>query len=101
MASKTKTKTGVNQIDVEHVAKLARLHLSKSEIKKFQKDIEEILIAFKDLDRVKTKDEPSFQPIDVRDVFREDTEEQPLGQEKTLANTKHKENGYFKGPRAV
>ena len=47
------------------------------------------------------KTKPSFQPIPIKDIFREDVAKEPISQEKVLANTKHKENGYFKGPGAV
>ena len=98
--NKTK-KTEIDLNVVMHVAKLARLNLTKQEAKKYQKDLNDILSAFKELKKVKANVPPSFHPLDVKDVFREDKEEQCLKREKALANTKHKEDGYFKGPRAV
>ncbi|MCK4555719.1 MAG: Asp-tRNA(Asn)/Glu-tRNA(Gln) amidotransferase GatCAB subunit C, partial [Candidatus Aenigmarchaeota archaeon] len=35
------------------------------------------------------------------DVLREDVEEPCLSQESALANAVHKENGFFKGPKAM
>lgn len=86
---------------VKHVAKLARLELTEKEIKKFQHDLNDILLAFKDLDKAKPRCQPSFQPLPIRDVTREDMKEECLSQKDILANTKHKEKGFFKGPRAV
>ncbi len=88
---------------VASVAKLARLELTGAEIKKFSKDLNDILLAFKDLDKapVKSSTKPSFQPLEIRDVLRSDAAEQSLTQEKALANARHRENGFFKGPRAV
>ncbi|MBI5332329.1 MAG: Asp-tRNA(Asn)/Glu-tRNA(Gln) amidotransferase subunit GatC [Candidatus Aenigmarchaeota archaeon] len=87
---------------VKHVSGLARLSLDKKELKKMQKDMADIMVIFKDLDRIDVKKiAPSFHPLAVRDIFREDVVKEPLSQEKTLMNTKHKENGYFKGPGAV
>jgi len=60
----------------------------------------EILEAFKVLDKA-PKAEPSFQPLDIKDILRDDTDEEPLTQKKSLSNTKHKEKGFFKGPRVV
>ncbi len=87
---------------VEKVAKVARLELTEIEKKKFEKDMKEILSAFSTLDKVKTEGvEPAFQPIETKNVLREDVVEECLSQEDALANTKHKENGFFKGPRVV
>ena len=86
---------------VMHVAHLARLNLTKKEAKMYQEDLNNILSAFKDLEKAKANVPPSFHPLDVRDVFRQDNEEECLKREKALANTKHKEDGFFKGPRAV
>ncbi len=86
---------------VMHVAKAARLNLTLEEAKKYQKDMNDILAAFKDLKKAKANLPASFHPLDVKDVFRPDKEEECLKREKALANTKHKEDGFFKGPRAV
>ncbi len=96
-----KSKTRIDAETVKHVAKIARLELTDSEIKKFSHDLNDILAAFSVLDKAKTIDKPSFQPLEIKDVLREDAEEKCLTQEEALANTKHKENGFFKGPRVV
>ena len=86
---------------IKHVAKLSRIELTEKELKKFQKDLDDILLAFKELDKAKPKCQPSFQPLPIKDITREDKEEKCLSREDALANTKHKEKGFFKGPRAV
>ena len=87
---------------VKRVSRIAKLNLTESEIKKYQKDLVNILDAFKVLDKAHvSKAEPSFQPMEIKDVAREDTAEECLGNEKALANTAHKEKGFFKGPRVV
>ena len=85
------------------VARIARLHLSDDEAKRLAKDLNDVLAAFKELDKAPLTRgiEPSFQPLLVKDVFREDVVEDSVSNEKALANTKHKENKFFKGPRAV
>ena len=85
---------------VEKVAKFSRLNLTDDEKQKFRKDLNDILAAFKILDEAKADEKPSFQPYDIKDVLRDDKEEEPLGQ-KALDNTKHKEKGFIKGPRVV
>lgn len=96
-----KMKPEISMNVVMHVAHLARLSLTKKEAKMYQEDLNNILSAFKDLEKASANAKPSFHPLDVRDVFREDKEEECLKREKALANTKHKEDGFFKGPRAV
>jgi len=84
------------------VARNARINLTDSEIKKFLPQLQEILDAFSKLEDVQLKAEnPSFQPIPLKNVMREDTPKKCLSQEEALANATHKEAGYFKGPRVV
>ena len=93
------------KIDAEllaRVAKNARLSLTESESRKFLKEMQEILNAFSKIDEVNVdKAKPSFQPIELKNVWREDIAKKCLTQEEALSNTRHKEKGYFKGPRVV
>jgi aspartyl-tRNA(Asn)/glutamyl-tRNA(Gln) amidotransferase subunit C len=90
----------IDEAVVKHVAKLARLDLTEREAKKFEKDLSEIITAFKILDDAPNA-EPSFQPIAMRNILRDDSIEKGLSQEEALHNTKHKEKGFFRGPKAV
>lgn len=92
----------VTRQTVEHAARIARLELTEQEIKQFEKDLNSILDAFRDLDKADVKGvEPSFHPLPVTDVLRDDVPETCFTQEQALGNTAHKERGFFKGPRAV
>lgn len=84
---------------IKHVASLARLNLTAAEIKKYQRDLEDILKSFEVLNSLPAECEPSFQPIKMSAMMREDEKEPPL--KEPLSNTKHKEKGFFKGPKAV
>jgi aspartyl-tRNA(Asn)/glutamyl-tRNA(Gln) amidotransferase subunit C len=87
---------------VERVARLARLNLTEKEAGRFSKDLEGILKAFKEMEKAPVQGvPPSFQPLPRRNVLREDSVEQSLGQEDALRNAKARKNGYFKGPRAA
>ena len=90
----------ITEETVKHVAQLARLELTASEVKKFQKDLTDILDAFKTLDEAPAAD-PSFQPLPMENVLREDIAEKCLTNQDALKNTKHKEKGFFKGPKAT
>lgn len=85
---------------IRRVARIARIDLREEEIKNFTKQIQEVLNAFRTLNKVDTHDvEPSFQPIRIENVWRKDKVK--AWKWDPLSNTKHKENHYFKGPRAV
>jgi aspartyl-tRNA(Asn)/glutamyl-tRNA(Gln) amidotransferase subunit C len=86
---------------ITKVAKNARLNLSAKEVNDFIKDFNDILSNFSVLDEVKTDNvKPSFQPIPVKNVFREDKVGKCFTQDEALSNTKHSKDGYFKGPKA-
>ncbi len=91
---------------IEKVASLARLNLTSEEEKKMKKDLSDVLEAFDNLDKAfdvahqkESEVEPAFQPIDMKDVVRADAQEECYSQAKALSNTKHKEKGFFKGPK--
>ena len=87
---------------IRNVAKLARLKLTPTEEKKFIEDFKEILKAFSVIDSADIKGlKPSFQPVEIKNRMREDLEEESLSQEDALSNTEHKQDGYFRGPKAV
>ena len=87
---------------LEHVAEIARLKLTEEEIKKFLPQLKEVLEFFSQLQEVSTDNvKPSFQPVELKNVMREDKEKACLSQDDALSLTEHKKDGYFKGPRAV
>jgi aspartyl-tRNA(Asn)/glutamyl-tRNA(Gln) amidotransferase subunit C len=84
------------------VAENARLDLSDNETRKFLPQLKEILEAFSKLDSVDVSNEkPSFQPLALKNVYREDKAEKCLSQKEALSNTQHKKDGYFLGPKVV
>jgi len=92
----------INKELIKKVAENARLELSEQEIKLFLPQFKEIIDSFAKLDEVNvSKLKPSFQPVELRNILREDSVEESLTQEKALSNTGHKKDGYFKGPRAI
>ncbi|MFC1768813.1 Asp-tRNA(Asn)/Glu-tRNA(Gln) amidotransferase subunit GatC [Nanoarchaeota archaeon] len=87
---------------IKHIAEVSRLDLTPSEIKEFLPQLKEVLKSFSEMDKVDTKGaKPSFQPVEIKSVLRDDKEEECLSQDEALSNTKHKKDGYFKGPKAV
>ena len=87
---------------IKKVAANARLNLTEAEIKEFLPQLKEVLANFETLEKAPTKGvEPSFRPIEVKNITREDEEKECLTQEEALKNAKHKSEGYFKGPKAI
>jgi len=87
---------------LEHVAEVARIKLDEEEIKKFLPQLKEALEFFSKLKEINTDNvKPSFHPVELKNAMREDKEEKCLPQKDALSLTKHKKDGYFKGPRAV
>ena len=92
----------VDERTVKRVAGLARLELTDKEEKAFARDLREVLSAFRTLQRIPTRGvKPTFQPVEVRDVLREDVVEPSIPRKRLLGNLKNKEGGYIKGPRVV
>jgi len=87
---------------VRKVAKLARLELSDKELERFSKDMEEITKAFSVLKKVKTDGvEPTFQPVERKNVLRDDIIEESISRDILLKNLKNQEKGFIKGPKVV
>ena len=87
---------------LEHVAELARIKLNDDEIRKFLPQLKEIVEFFSKLKDISTNNvKPSFQPVEIKNIMRDDREEQCLSQDDALSLTEHKKDGYFKGPKAI
>jgi aspartyl-tRNA(Asn)/glutamyl-tRNA(Gln) amidotransferase subunit C len=87
---------------IEKVAEVARLKLTEDEIKKFLPQLKDALNAFSEISSINTDNvKPSFHPLPLSNVVRDDTPRECLSQEDALSLTMHKKDGYFKGPRAV
>ena len=81
----------INKELIEKVAKVSRLKLSEKEIREFQPQLNEIVKFFSILDEADTKSiKPSFQPIEIKNVLREDKVIQK--DQGLLSNTKHKKD---------
>ena len=95
-------KVKINKELIEHVAEVARLKLTDKEVEKFSKELKDIIGVFSKIDKVDTKNvETSLQPVELKNMLREDKEEKTFSQEEALSLSVHKKDGYFKGPRAV
>jgi aspartyl-tRNA(Asn)/glutamyl-tRNA(Gln) amidotransferase subunit C len=85
--------------DILHVAKLAKLDISESEVEKFLKQLSSIVDYIGALSEVDTDGvEPTSQTTGLTDVTRSDEvkSDQILTQEEAISGTDKFYNGYFK-----
>ncbi|MEM3374178.1 MAG: Asp-tRNA(Asn)/Glu-tRNA(Gln) amidotransferase subunit GatC [Candidatus Woesearchaeota archaeon] len=100
-----KTNKTSNLITKEYlleIAKNSRLNLSEQELNELMPQLSEILTYFSEIQKIETENtKPSFQPIELKNNFREDIVKKSTDNETALKNTMHKKDGYFKGPRIL
>jgi aspartyl-tRNA(Asn)/glutamyl-tRNA(Gln) amidotransferase subunit C len=83
--------------EVKHVADLAGLSLIPQELKKFQKQLSEVLDYVEVLDELKTdRVEPTSQVTGLENVFRKDEVEECLTQKEALSGAKEKYQRRFR-----
>lgn len=90
------------KIDVEHVAKLARLGLSEEEKKLFAEQLSAILEYADILKKLDTKNvPPTSHAIPMKNVLREDEVVPCENPEDILANAPEEEKHMFRVPRIL
>jgi aspartyl-tRNA(Asn)/glutamyl-tRNA(Gln) amidotransferase subunit C len=92
----------LQQDDVKHIAKLARLALSDDELPRYTEQVGRILEFFDELQQLDTTGvPPTAHPIPVSNAFREDVVKPSLGADKALANAPVREGDYFRVPKIL
>ncbi|MGZ7444559.1 Asp-tRNA(Asn)/Glu-tRNA(Gln) amidotransferase subunit GatC [Paenibacillus sp. TH7-28] len=88
--------------DVEHVAKLARLHLTDEEREMFTEQLNAILQYAEKLNELDTDQiEPTTHVLHLSNVMREDVVKDSLPPEKVFLNAPDEEDGQFKVPAVL
>ena len=87
----------IDETQVRHVAKLARLDLTDAEIATFSTQLSAILDYIHKLDELDTADvEPLAHCLPVHNVFRRDDVKESLKPEAALANAPDRDEQFFK-----
>jgi aspartyl-tRNA(Asn)/glutamyl-tRNA(Gln) amidotransferase subunit C len=90
------------EIDIEHVARLARLDLTEEEKTNLRAQLPMILDHAAKVSEVATADvPPTASAISRANVFREDEPEPGISREAALSNAPESEDGRFKVVRIV
>jgi aspartyl-tRNA(Asn)/glutamyl-tRNA(Gln) amidotransferase subunit C len=90
------------EIDIEHVARLARLRLTDEEKERFSRQLALILEHAALVGEVAAEDiPPTSHPLPRANVYRPDEPRPSLSHEAALANAPDPEDGRFRVPRIV
>jgi len=90
------------KMDIEKVAKLARLELSEREKNTFGNQLEQILTYMEQLNRIDTTGvEPTSHAIPIQNAFREDETNPSFPREEVLGIAPEEGDGHFKVPRII
>jgi len=82
---------------IKHIASLARLGLSDTDIKDYRTQLSEVLDNFEILKQVDTANvKPTAQSITLQNVFRNDQVGESYPQNEVLANAPKQEDNCFK-----
>ena len=91
-------------MDIEYIARLARLTLTPQEKKSFSQQLSDVLGQIEELKKVDlTGVEPTFQTTGAADVLRSDEVQKGriLDSREALANTKETARGHFRVPKML
>lgn len=92
----------IDKKDVLHVADLARLALTDSEIDLYTSQLQRILGYVEKLSELDTKGvEPTTYTVPLKTALREDTVKESLSREDALWNAPEEDRGCFKVPQII
>ena len=92
----------MEKIDVNYVAKLARLKLNEDEKNKLSEQLTEILEYIKKLNQLDTENvKPTAHVVELKNVFREDISAESKSAGDILSNAPEKEGPYFRVKKVI
>ena len=90
----------ISEEEVKHVAKLARLELTEDEVKKYSKQLGDILKYVEQMKEVDTTGiETMPHAIPIYNVMREDVVKYEETKEELMKNAPYEEDGFFRVPK--
>ncbi|MDH4183002.1 MAG: Asp-tRNA(Asn)/Glu-tRNA(Gln) amidotransferase subunit GatC [Nitrospinota bacterium] len=88
--------------EVKHVASLARLKLEPAEEELFRGQLSQVLDFINTLGELDTSSvEPMSHALDVKNVFREDRQEDRFDKQLWKANAPSQDYGHFRVPKII
>ncbi len=87
----------INDKQLDHLSKLARVELPEKQRPKLKKQLSEILDYFKKLEKLDTeKNEPTSQTTGIVNATRKDEVTESLSTKEVLKNAPDTDDGFFK-----
>ena len=92
----------MSSIDLKHIARLSRLHLTDEELKFFEGQVSQILSFVDKLKEVNVDGvEPTSHPLSLSNVFREDQPKPSLPIEEFLKTSPRARGRFFEVPKII
>jgi len=89
-------------MDIEHVAKLARLKLTDAEKKRFSNQMGTIIKYIEKLNELDTKNvEPTAHVLGLENVFRDDIATKPLTDQDPINDSPAHSKGHYEVPKII
>lgn len=89
----------IDEAQVQHIARLARLNLTPDEVRLFARQLADILDYFQQLNSADTAGvEPLTYPLPLTNVLAADEPAEPFEPRRALANAPQREGHFFKVP---
>jgi aspartyl-tRNA(Asn)/glutamyl-tRNA(Gln) amidotransferase subunit C len=89
-------------MDIEHVAKLARLKLTDAEKKRFSNQMGTIIKYIEKLNELDTKNvEPTAHVLGLENVFRDDIATNPLTDQDPINDSPAHSKGHYEVPKII
>jgi aspartyl-tRNA(Asn)/glutamyl-tRNA(Gln) amidotransferase subunit C len=92
----------IDKKTIEHIAKLARLHITDAEAIEYSEQLGKALNHFEQISRIDTKGiEPLVTPTEIETFWRPDEAKQEFTPEEMTSNAPSKAGNLFKVPPVV
>jgi len=92
----------INKKDVQYISHLSRIYTDDHEAEALAKNLEDILTYIEKLKKLDITDiKPTSHVLPLKNVFRDDTLRESLGQEKAIKIAVESEKGSFKVPQVI
>ncbi len=92
----------MSDLNLKHIARLARLHFKEDELKVFEAQVAGILKLVDELKEVNVDGvEPTSHPLDIKNVFREDEVKPSLPIEEFLKQSPRSRGRFFEVPKVI
>ncbi len=92
----------IDKKTIEHIAKLARLHVTEAEAAEYSIQLKKVMQNFEQISKIDTTGvEPLITPTEIEVYWREDVVQQDFTSDELVANAPSRSGNLFKVPPVV